>query len=129
MAKQDGFPEVFARLKQVLAPHAPALIVSTDGPGHYALDAPPSEARPKGIFFGAVQVKKNYVSFHLMPVYAFPDLLDGVQDRLRKRMQGKSCFNFATLDDETATELARLTTTGYERYRRAGFVPRLDSSG
>ena len=29
-----------------------------------------------------------------MPVYMFPDLLDGISPELRRRMQGKSCFNF-----------------------------------
>ena len=126
MAKQDGFPAVFAQLKWLLEPHADNLVVTADEPGNYALDAPASPAYPAGLFFGGVQVKKNYASFHLMPVYVFPDLLDGVPDRLCKRMQGKSCFNFATLDDETVADLTRLTATGYERYCQAGFVPRLD---
>lgn len=122
MAKQDGFSAVFAGLKQVLAPHAPALVVTADGPGHYALDTLPSEAQPKGLFFGGVQVKKNYVSFHLMPVYEFPDLLDGVAEPLRRRMQGKSCFNFSRLDEAARSGLADLTAAGFHRYERERVV-------
>jgi hypothetical protein len=40
-----------------------------------------------------VQIKKNYVIYHLMPVYLNPGLLEGMSPGLRKRMQGKSCFN------------------------------------
>jgi len=53
-----------------------------------------------------------------MLVYIFPDLLAGISDRLRKRMQGKSCFNFTTLDDATIAELSQLTATGFERFRQ-----------
>jgi hypothetical protein len=31
------------------------------------------------------------------------------------RMQGKSCFNLRTVDDERFAELAELTRRGYER--------------
>jgi hypothetical protein len=40
-----------------------------------------------------------YVSFYLMPVYMYPDLVDGISLELTKRKQGKSCFNFETVDD------------------------------
>ena len=53
-----------------------------------------------------------------MPVYIFPDLLEGLSDGLKKRMQGKSCFNFTTLDKALVAELAQLTTTGIERFRQ-----------
>ncbi len=69
-----------------------------------------------------MHVKKRYVSYHLMPVYAFPDLLDGASPRLRKRMQGKSCFNFTRLDDEMVAELGAVTVSGIERYQREGLL-------
>jgi len=72
--------------------------------------------------FGGVQIKKNYVSYHLMPVYAFPDLLDGLSPELKKRMQGKSCFNFKTVDKALFKELGALTRKGYQRYKKEGLV-------
>ncbi len=51
-----------------------------------------------------------------MPVYMFPDLLQGISARLKKRMQGKSCFNFAAIDQELFNELARLTQKGFDRF-------------
>jgi hypothetical protein len=54
----------------------------------------------------------------------FPDLLDGLSEGLKKRMQGKSCFNFTTVDESYIAELAQLTKAGIERYRQ-GYPPLL----
>jgi len=74
------------------------------------------------LFFGAVNIKKNYVSYHHMPVYVFPELLDEISPELKKRMQGKSCFNFKKPDSELFKELESLTKLGYEKYQEAGYV-------
>jgi pyruvate dehydrogenase complex dehydrogenase (E1) component len=50
-----------------------------------------------------------------MPVYMYPDLLEGLSESLKKRMQGKACFNFKTIDPALLEELAALTQKGYER--------------
>lgn len=52
---------------------------------------------------------KNYVSFYLMPVYAQSALQDAISPALRKRMQGKSCFNFVAVDEPLFQELTQLT--------------------
>jgi hypothetical protein len=52
-----------------------------------------------------------------MPVYVFPQLLDGVSTDLMRRMQGKSCFNFKTVDEVLLTELAGLTGKGLEKFK------------
>ena len=92
-------PHVFDRLAAIFAPYRSPLVAKTDEPGNLYLETPPSPAYPSGLFFGAVKIGKRYVSFHLMPVYVHPDLLDGISPELRKRMQGKSCFNFTRPDD------------------------------
>jgi hypothetical protein len=51
-------------------------------------------------------------AFHLFPVYVFPDLLTGISPELKKRMHGKSCFNFTKVDEALFAELARLTAAG-----------------
>jgi hypothetical protein len=53
-----------------------------------------------------------------MPVYMYPDLLDEISLELKKRMQGKSCFNFKAIDDAQVEELARLTAQGFARVKR-----------
>ncbi len=74
----------------------------------------------KPLYFGTVQIKKHYVNYHLMPVYV--GLLKGVSNALPKRMQGKSCFNFAETDDTLFKEQEALTTAGLASYREQGFV-------
>ena len=119
MPNSDHFPEIFAQLKQLLQPFAPPLVVDQDEPTAYSLNGPASPKYPQGTFVGGVYIKKNYVSYHLMSIYMFPDLLEGISDQLKKRMQGKSCFNFTSLDETLVEELSRLTAAGFQRARQA----------
>jgi len=100
---------VFAALSSILRRHAQGLSIRTDQPGHLYVEVAPATPKAKPAFFGAVQAKKSYVSYHLMPVYEDPALLDGITPALRKRMQGKSCFNFQAVDAALFDELERLT--------------------
>lgn len=122
MADNVDFPAVFERLKNLFKPYEEHLLVKADRPGDYFLDTPYSSRYMKELFFGAVQIKKNYVSFYLMPIYMYPGLLDGLSASLRKRMQGKSCFNFKSIDEPILEELAQLTREGFETFRREGLV-------
>ncbi len=72
--------------------------------------------------FASVQLKKMYVSYHLMPVYYAPELLEGVSEDLKARMQGKSCFNFKKFDPVLFEQLGQLTRASLERYKRDGYV-------
>ncbi len=118
------FAAVHARLKTIMQKYdGGALKASPDQPGNYVLVGPPTErSLGKDVWFGAVQTRKNYVSYHLMAVYAFPDLLDGMSPELKKRMQGKSCFNFKAVDDRLFKELAKLTDKGYKRFRKVKLI-------
>ncbi|HEX6290278.1 MAG TPA: hypothetical protein VFZ66_13885 [Herpetosiphonaceae bacterium] len=118
MPTAEQFQSVFTQLKQILQPFAPQLVVQADTPENYYLDTPHIAHLQRSIFFGAVQIKKNYVSYHLMSVYIFPALLDQISPQLKKRMQGKSCFNFTRIDQAMLDELAHLTAQGFEVYRR-----------
>ena len=116
-ATPEESAEAFAALRKVLSAHAKGLRVTADGPKGYSLGTPYSEKWKRELFFGAVQVMKNYVSFHLFPLYMFPDLLDGLSDGLKARMQGKSCFNFRAPDEALFRELAALTQAGLARMK------------
>ena len=109
--------EVFTRLRKILIAYEGRLPVLSDGPGNYELGMPPMPTGKPGTFVAAVRHGKAYASFHLMPVYAFPDLMDAASPQLRKRMQGKSCFNFSRVDEPLFTELEGLTARGIERFR------------
>jgi hypothetical protein len=113
---------VYARLRAILEPYGAKLEIKADTDAELYLDTRHRMKNGKPLFFGSVQVKKRYVSYHLMPVYTDPNLLDGTSEELKSRMQGKSCFNFTQVDDALVAELAALTEAGFVRYREAGFL-------
>lgn len=115
MPAQNEFPLVFENLKSILKPYAKKLTVKTDTADTFYLDAAYIEKWKKELFFASVQVKKNYVSFYLMPVYMYPDLLKNISPDLKKHMQGKSCFNFKKMEKPLFDELSKLTKQGFER--------------
>ena len=118
MSPQTDFPIVFEHLKNILESFAPKLTITADTSSAYSLDGPYSEKWKKELFFGSTQLKKNYVSFYLMPVYMYPDLLNEISPELKKHMQGKSCFNFKKVEPELFKELADLTKKSYERFQK-----------
>src|SRR5687768_8440447 len=118
MSPQPDFPLVFEKLKSILKPYETGLNITADAPEAYSLDGPYSEKWKKELFFGSAQLKKNYVSFYLMPVYMYPDLLEGISPELKKHMQGKSCFNFKKVEPELFEELANLAEKSYARFQK-----------
>jgi hypothetical protein len=114
--------ETFAALKALFAPYAPHLTVTADDANTYMLDGLYSPAMKRAMFFGGVRNGKNYVSLHLMPVYTNPELLSPISDRLRKRMQGKSCFNFNQPEPDLFADLALLIHAGFKKYAAEGYV-------
>ena len=106
---------VHERLKAILREQRGELAVSADGPGGMTLEVPGLEGKPWGYVAGT-RLGKRYVSLYLMPVYAFPDLDEALSPDLRRRKQGKSCFNFTTVDEPLFSELAGVMAAGFERY-------------
>ena len=114
----NNFEQVYEALRDILRLYEAGLQVEYDTALGYSLNTPYSEKWKKQLFFGAATIKKNYVSFYLMPVYMYPDLLDDISPALRGRMQGKSCFNFKHPDPALFTELTALTQHAVERVQR-----------
>lgn len=110
--------EAFGQLKSILQVFESKLLLKANKPGAYHLDAPFSEKYGRELFFGSVQIRKNYVSFYLFPVYMFPDLLQNISPALKKRMQGKSCFNFKEVDPGLFRELKQLAKKGFDRFKK-----------
>lgn len=63
----------------------------------------------KELYFGGVREGKSYVSYYLFPVYMVPELLAKASPELKRRVQGKSCFNFRTIEPALLDELRALT--------------------
>lgn len=108
---------VFNQLKSYLQIHEKSLSIVHDKSDNYYLNTSVIEKNKKSEFFGAVQIKKSYVAYHLMPIYYFPELLDNISDELKSKMQGKSCFNFKEIDEKLFEELNTLTLICFEKYK------------
>lgn len=125
MANKPDLEATFLKLKAILEPYAEKLSVTADTGGGYSLDTSHIMKNKHPLFFAAVRKGKSYVSFYLMPVYACADLLEGMSAGLKKRMQGKSCFNFTSVDEKLFKELAKLTRAGFARFNDEKFVSAL----
>jgi hypothetical protein len=117
----SDFSAVFAALKPILAGHAKTLTVKTDTTTEYLLVTksaspfPQHKGHPMHVVW--LQVGKAYVSFHLMPLYMSPALTGSISPALKKRMQGKSCFNFKDIPPlELIAELKLLTEAGVKQW-------------
>jgi hypothetical protein len=109
-----AFQETFDTLRALLKPYEARLTVVMDKPRAYYLASNTSKtASGSAIWFGGVEIKKNYVSFHLIPVYANAALREALSPSLRNRMQGKSCFNFTAIDAAHVKELSAVTKKGF----------------
>ena len=120
--KSQDFPQIFERLRAILAEHQESAVVTADNASGYSLDTDYIPQYKKRLFFGAVRINKNYVSYHLMPVYMYPDLLENISPDLKKHMQGKSCFNFKKVDEPLFLELDALTQHSVDRLRNEGIL-------
>jgi hypothetical protein len=118
MPKSDAFEETFLTLRGILERQGKRMTVTADTPRNYTLASRTMVDRTgKPLFAASVQVMKSYVSFHLMPVYVNPALIEELSPALRKRMQGKACFNFTTIDAAQAQELSALTKKGLAGFK------------
>jgi hypothetical protein len=119
-AKAD-FPPVFEGLRAILAEYEPKLKVVHDRPDYYYLDTHAIGANKKPISFGGVRIGKGYVSYYLMSAYT-PEVQRSMSSGLKKRMQGKACFNFTSVDADLFDELRKLTRYGYAAWKKMEWV-------
>jgi hypothetical protein len=121
------FAAVFAALKPVFARYSGRLAVKADTPVEYTLvtksASPFPQHKGQPMYFGSVRLGKAYVSFHLMPIYMSPALMKSISPALKKRMQGKTCFNFKTEPEpELIAGLTRLTEEGFKHWSEKKWV-------
>jgi hypothetical protein len=118
---------VFTALKPVFSKVAKRLVLKTDSPTEYTFvtKSPSPFPQHKGhpLEFGSLRVGKSYVSVHLMPLYMSPVLNESISPELRKRMQGKTCFNFkGDPDPELVEELKRLADEGLKQWAEKSWI-------
>jgi hypothetical protein len=129
--KNSELESVFEELRELLVAHASGFAVAHDTADRYGLAAPIGPAtlrawggkpRTPNIPIGWVEMRKAYVSYHLMGVDGNSKLLASLSEALRARMQGKACFNFRTLEEIPLRELQKVTAESFAGLRRAGFI-------
>jgi hypothetical protein len=113
LPRAAAFAAVEDRLRKILDPLRSRLVATRDRPGDLALEIPGLEGKPWGYVAG-IRRGKRYVSYYLMAAYADPEVTASMSPELRRRMQGKSCFNFTHVDEPLFDELARITETTFE---------------
>ncbi|MGA2980402.1 MAG: hypothetical protein ABSD76_12500 [Terriglobales bacterium] len=117
--KKQEFELAFQGLRKILKPYDRNLRVIKDGPGGYMSESKSIRYQGKPLMFAAI-ASKSYVAFHLFPVYMFPDLLKGISPELKKRMQGKTCWNFKKVEEPLFTELGGLVDASFRRFAEFG---------
>ena len=123
----DDFPVLVEALKAIFSKYGNKLVTKADSRMGYMLTtkspSPFPQHKGEPMFFGAVRTGKAYVSFHLMPIYTCPELTANISHALRKRMQGKSCFNFKTMPDPALlAELSALTKAGFDKWKEKNWL-------
>ena len=125
MPDKAEFKQVFNELKSIFKPYAKKMDVAQDTDTNYLVNARFTMKNKQPLCFGGVRLGKNYVSFYLMTIYASPELLKMMSPDLKRRMQGKSCFNFKEVDKKLFAELKALTKDGAMKFSDQKFVDNL----
>jgi hypothetical protein len=112
-SKSRQLGPVYDRLCRLLTRHEGKLSVAVKKPGTLWMEVTGALYRGKPLFYGGVRLGKNYVSYHLMSVYMREVAMS---PELKKRMQGKACFNFDSVDEKLFGELDELTVAGMKNY-------------
>ena len=113
---------IFTQLRKILQTYEPQLIKVSDIENNYYLYTPFVNRYKKEVLFGAVKMNKMHVSYYLMPVYYFPELIAIASDALKLKLNEETCFNFDQFEIELFDELSDLTHIGYEKYRFEKFL-------
>ena len=115
------FAPVFSTLKPVLAPYSKRLAIKADTSVEFTMvtksPSPFPQHKGQPLYFASMRVGKAYVSFHLLPLYMDPALTKTISPALKKRMQGKACFNFKSEPEpELLAELKTLTKAALDQW-------------
>ena len=112
MEELDG---VAARLDAILEPYRSRL-ETFEIYGVPMLRRPGARAHD---WFAGVSPGNGVIRFFLLPMYAHPELLDGISPALRKQKRGASLFAFSAVDDALVAELTALTERSFATYMAA----------
>lgn len=117
---------LFTSLKPLLEACAPPFVGRSQGPDDYHLWSEKSVffsgQQRSELYFAGLVIRKGYVAFYYMPVYARKEIKSSFSPRLLGLMTGKSCFHIKRLDDALAGDIRQALDVGVEAYRQLGWV-------
>jgi len=114
--------KLFQLLRSILAAYEKNMTCTEDSAESYNLFTQHMMKNKKPLYFGGIKINKSAVSFHFMPVYLYPDLLDSMAPELKSKLSGKSCFTIKSNEKEVLAGLKALAKIGFDAYRKAGYV-------
>ncbi|MGB9236103.1 MAG: hypothetical protein WCC04_16970 [Terriglobales bacterium] len=117
--KKHDFEAAFSGLREMMKPYDKKLRVAKDAPAGYMSESKSLRYLGKPLMFAGLTTK-SYVSFHLFPVYIFPELANGISPELKKRMQGKTCWNFKKAEQPLFAELGKVVEASFRRFEELG---------
>jgi hypothetical protein len=120
-ADKSQFDAVFARLKAMFQKYEPPLVEKKYSPEFFLLMPKEQKEGEREIWFGGIRFGKAYISCYL-PCHGRPDIEKIISPALKKRQQGKGCFNFTSIDDELFAELEQLMKACFARFQQEGLV-------
>jgi len=124
--KNEALLPLFDELKALLEAHGGALIARRDEPGSYDLwsekDLVIEGRRRAEVFFAGLVVRKTYVGFYFMPVYAAADLRAVFGPELLATLRGKSCFHIKRLTPTLREQIEEALAAGYRLYEERAWV-------
>jgi hypothetical protein len=74
------------------------------------------------VYFAGVVIRKGYVAFYYMPVYAEPEIKAVFHPALLKLLKGKSCFHIKKLDDTLLEQIVDALAAGFKLYKQNEWV-------
>jgi hypothetical protein len=129
MAKltQEELLAIFEAVKKEVKPYEKGTIKARiDIQGKYDLwSEKPVEAfgrKYPAMAFAAVILQSTYVGFYFMPVYGSEKVKETFTPQLLKTLKGKACFHIKTTDKELMKDIRQALKTGYEAYKKNGWV-------
>ena len=120
--RADNRIKTFHALRQIFARYEPQLHANADTREKYFLQTKAASFNGRSLFFGAVLRGKEHVSFQLMPLYWDPSLAKGISASLEKHRRGRTSFDFSEPEPALFRELAKLTSRGFDLYRRKNLL-------
>jgi hypothetical protein len=119
--------QIFEKLKALLKEYDGRLTATRDSADGYELysikDIEAFGRKYDKMYFAAALIKKNYVGFYYMPIYAEPEKVTKFfKPELLKLLKGKSCFHIKKYDQEIFRQIEDVLKKGFEAYKEKGWV-------